>query len=261
MTDEGKNDKERELVHTEEAETEDVEEPVEEETLDEEEPEAEEPTLPSDADPFLLHLLRCEDLLERLRPLLESDASSSERAQVAFAAINNGEYGPALKALDEARSEDEKNPLIPLLSAIALLRQGEAWQAGSQCDAALGINALDVNALLCKATVEVTEHRFAEACERLSKTIELAPNDEGVLVSQGACLIRLGRFDEAIRVLYRAQKNDRSNKRAWINKGIAYAYTHRLKDALNCFNEALLLDPDDADARAAKEEMLRRLAH
>ncbi len=261
MADEGENDKEEELAHKEEAGTEEAEIHVKEVGVDEEEPEAEEPSLPSDADPFLLHMLRCEDLLERLGPSLESQADSNQRVRDAFSAINEGEYGTALKGLDEARKEDEHNPLIPLLSAIALLRQGDAWQAASQCDAALVLNALDPDALLCKATVEAAEHRFVDACERLSKAIELAPNDVGVLVSQGACFIRLGRFDEAIRVLYRAQKIDHSSIRAWINKGVAYAYTNRLKDALNCFNEALLLDPDNSDARAAKEEMLRRLTH
>ncbi|MGZ4936035.1 MAG: tetratricopeptide repeat protein [Halobacteriota archaeon] len=260
MTDEGENDKE-ELTHTEEAETEEAEVHVDEEGVDEEQPEAEQPSLPSDADPFLVHMLRCEDLLERLGSSLESQADSNQRVRDAFTALNEGEYGIAQKALDEAKKEDEHDRLIPLLLAIALLKQGDAWQAASQCDAALALDALDINAWLCKATVEAAEHRFIDACERLSKAIELAPNDVGVLVSQGACLIRLGRFDEAIRVLYRAQKNDRSNIRAWINKGVAYAYTNRMKDALNCFNEALLLDPDNTDARAAKEEMLRRLAH
>lgn len=261
MTDEGENDKEKELAHKEEAEPEEAEIHVKEVGVDEEEPEAEQPSLPSDADPFLLHMLRCEDLLERLGSSIESQADSDQRVRDAFSAINEGEYGTALKGLDEARKEDEHNPLIPLLSAIALLRQGDAWQAASQCDAALALNALDLNAMLCKATVEAAEHRFIDACERLSKAIELAPNDVGVLVSQGACFIRLGRFDDAIRVLYRAQKIDHSSIRAWINKGVAYAYTNRLKDALNCFNEALLLDPDNSDARAAKEEMLRRLTH
>ncbi|MDD1720438.1 MAG: tetratricopeptide repeat protein [Euryarchaeota archaeon] len=261
MTNEREKDKEKELAHNETGETEEAEVQVGEEGVDEKQLEDEQPSLPSDADPFLLHMLRCEDLLERLGPLLELDAGSNQRVRDAFTTINEGDYGAALKALDEARKEEEPNPLIPLLSAIALLRQGDAWQAASQCDAALALNALDLNAWLCKATVEAAEHRFVDACERLSKAIELAPNDVGVLVSQGACFIRLGRFDEAIRVLYRAQKIDHSNIRAWINKGIAYAYTHRLKDALNCFSEALLLDPDNTDARTAKEEMLRRLTH
>ncbi len=263
MSGEDEHNKEQELAHPEDAEADEAEAPAEEDDLNETEPEAEQPSFPSDVDPFLLHLLRCEDLLERLEPpspLLEPDKSSNQRVRDAYVAIEAGEYGAALKGLDEAKREDEHNPLVPLLSAVALLRQGEAWQAGSQCDAALALNALDPNALLCRATVEAAEHRFDDARERLNKAIELAPNDAGILISQGACLIRLGRFDEAIRVLYRAQKNDRSNSRAWINKGVAYAYAHRLKDALNCFNEALLLDPENNDARAAKDEMLRRLA-
>lgn len=261
MTEEDEKHDEEELTRAGAAETEGAEMSVEEEALDEEELEAEQPPLPSDADPFLLHMLRCEDLLERLSSSLASRENLNQHVLDALVAINEGDYEAALKALAEARGEDEHNPLIPLFSAIAVLKQGDATQAASQCEAALALNALDPNAWLCQAAIDVADRRFADASDHLSKAVELAPDDIGVLVSLGVCFIRLGRFDEAIRILYRAQKNDRSSVRAWVNKGIAYAYTNRLKDALNCFNEALLLDPDDGDARAAKEEMLRRLAH
>jgi tetratricopeptide (TPR) repeat protein len=261
MTEEDEKGNEEELVHTGEAEIEGAEVSVEKEALDEEEPEAEQPSLPSDADPFLLHMLRCEDLLERLSSSLASQEDLNQHVHDAFGAINEREYEAALTALDEAREEEGHNPLIPLLSAVAGLKQGDTTQAAIQCEAALAINALDPDAWLCKAATDVADRRFSDACDHLSTAVEITPDDIGLLISQGVCFIRLGRFDEAIRILYRAQKNDRSNIRAWVNKGIAYAYTNRLKDALNCFNEALVLDPDNSDARAAKEEMRRRLAH
>ncbi len=270
MPGEGENDKEEELTpqvegevaETEAAEAEESETLAEAESIKEEgDEEAEQISLPSDDDPFLLHMLRCEGLLKRLGSSLELQVNANERLQEAFKAVAEGDYEGALKALDEAGKGDEQDPLIPILTAVVFLKQGDAPQAASQCDAALALNAHDVNALICKAAADTAEHHFVEAFDRLSKALERAPNDEDILVSQGVCLIRLGRFEEAIRVLYRAQKNDRSNVRAWINKGIAYAYMHRVKDALNCFNEALVLDPDNADAHAAKEEMLQRLAH
>ncbi len=56
--------------------------------------------------------------------------------------------------------------------------------------------------------------------------IELAPNDVGILASQGACLIRLGRFEDAIRVLYSAQKKtDQMLGRGLTNESRAGTHT------------------------------------
>ncbi len=77
MSDEDKNDKEKEPELTAEAEGEEIKKGEEAEIgetdtvaeevgVEGEQPEAEEPPLPSDADPFLLRLLRCEGLIKRL---------------------------------------------------------------------------------------------------------------------------------------------------------------------------------------------------
>ena len=264
MPDDQGNDKEKGLEQNARIEkvAEEQAAPLEENEQEREEAhEIEEPSFPSDEDPFLVHIIHFEDLVARLEPLVGSYAGPGDNVQKAFAALQQEDYGTAVKELDQVAKDEEKHSVVPLLSAIAHLKMGGAQQAASDCDAAIALNPLDPNAWICKAAVDEVEHDHANACDHLNKAVELAPNDLGALISRGACLIRVGHFEEAIRVLYRAQKIDHSNVWAWINKGIAYAYTNRLKDALNCFNEALLISPDNADARSAKQEMLRRLAH
>jgi len=264
MPEKGENDKEEGLEQNRSIEkvTEGQATPLEEyEKEHDEAQEIEEPSFPSDEDPFLVHIIHFENLVARFEPLVRSYAGLGDDVQKAFAALKQEDYGTAVKELNQMPKDEEKHSLIPLLSAIAQLKTGNVQQASTDCDAAIALNPLDPNAWICKAAVDAAEHNHVNACDHLNKAVELAPNDLGALISRGACLIRVGHFEEAIRVLYRAQKIDHSNVWAWINKGIAYAYTSRLKDALNCFNEALLISPDNPDARSAKQEMLRRLAH
>jgi len=214
---------------------------------------------PSDRDSFLLSLLYFEDVVTTLEKLEELYSVSNIETERAFEALKIGNYLVAEEHLTKALELDEKNQNALIYTAIMHLKLNNDEEASSYCDLARKNSPDNPNSWICTAAVFIKGQEYDEALKNLDKALELSPKNIELLINKASCLIRLGYFDEAIRVTYRAQKISHSNVHAWINKGIAYAYTFRVKDAINCFNEALMLDPSNAVAQHAKEEMRRRL--
>lgn len=217
------------------------------------------PSYPSDRDLFLLSLLYFEDVVTTLEKLEELYSVSNIETERAFEALKIGNYPAAEEHLTRALELDEKNQSALIYKAIMHLKLNNDEEASCYCDLARKNGPDNPNSWICTSAVFINEQEYGEALKSLDKALELSPKNVELLINKASCLIRLGYFDEAIRVTYRAQKISHSNVHAWINKGIAYAYTFRVKDAINCFNEALVLDPSNVVAQHAKEEMYRRL--
>jgi tetratricopeptide (TPR) repeat protein len=118
-------------------------------------------------------------------------------------------------------------------------------------------------------------HDAAAAFQSLIQDATSARRSDAVpLLSYGlgTADYRLGRFDRAVQAYHDAVAGDRAlQQRAYYNMGNAYVWKARaeydhtgkrmaLRGAIDSYEEALLIDPTDANARWNLEVALRRLA-
>lgn len=88
----------------------------------------------------------------------------------------------------------------------------ELQKAHEDIDFALAINENDVEALSLKANFFVEQNNFEEARKIYAHLLELTPRDEMNNFNYALCLNELGKPDEALRYLYKAEKlTDNSN--------------------------------------------------
>lgn len=82
----------------------------------------------------------------------------------------------------------------------------------------------------------------ATAVTILSKAIELDSSHVKARANYGACLLRLGRFDEARTSLETLVNDFPRHRTGWYNLGVAYRQLGRTADACGAFGRALELD-------------------
>ncbi|HET8720194.1 MAG TPA: tetratricopeptide repeat protein [Candidatus Nitrosotenuis sp.] len=68
------------------------------------------------------------------------------------------------------------------------------------------------------------------------------------LVKKGKILLKEGRFDEALSNFEQALLLDQNNAEILNQKGAALRSLGRYDEALECFNKSLTIDPADKDA-------------
>jgi tetratricopeptide (TPR) repeat protein len=103
------------------------------------------------------------------------------------------------------------------------------------------------------------ERSLVEYDRAIARTVPDVPGAEVPWYGQGATLILLGRYEEALRSIDRALDINPRSEVAWVNKGNALSRLGRLIDALQCFNAAIKLDPRFEVAWNNKGNALARL--
>ena len=72
--------------------------------------------------------------------------------------------------------------------------------------------------------------------------------DIDTLVKQAKSLLEDGKFEEALSFFDQALLLDQNNADLWNYKGVTLRSMGRYDDALDCFNRSLEIDPRDKDA-------------
>lgn len=92
------------------------------------------------------------------------------------------------------------------------------------------------------------------AAANFEVAIQLSPNDANANLYLGYVRLKQSNWSQAVTALERAKANinsldDSLKPILWNNLGLAYAKTNRQNDALNAYNQALLLDKNYTDAK------------
>ncbi len=90
---------------------------------------------------------------------------------------------------------------------------------------------------------------FARAAENFAKAVALDPNDPLAAHNHGIALMKLGRMDDAIRLLSRAATLDGSNVGILQNLGNAHLAAGHAPAAAQAYGQALSLEPTNAQVR------------
>jgi tetratricopeptide (TPR) repeat protein len=68
-----------------------------------------------------------------------------------------------------------------------------------------------------------------------------------VLKLKGVALLNLGNYEEAIKCYDKAIEIEPNNAEAWNNKGIVLGRLSKYEEAIACYDKAIEIEPDYAD--------------
>ena len=71
-------------------------------------------------------------------------------------------------------------------------------------------------------------------------------------------MLNLERYEKAIECYDQVIKTDPKDEDVWNNKGAAFYYMKRYKDAMDCVNTIICLNPESINARKMKEAILQK---
>lgn len=76
---------------------------------------------------------------------------------------------------------------------------------------------------------------------------------------KGNALFELGSFQDALECYEKALELEPENDIFWSNRGVTLLELNRFEEALESFNRALTINPENEDAKILKEECLENL--
>ncbi len=132
--------------------------------------------------------------------------------------------------------------------ATLLFQQQRLPEALVAVDAALGLEAEAVDALVLKGAVLAAMGRRLNALASFDKALSLKPDAVRALFNRALLLLELGKLAEAVDAFDRLLTLTPDFAQGWINRGAALQALGRLADALASYDRAVALKPDDVTA-------------
>ena len=102
---------------------------------------------------------------------------------------------------------------------------------------------------------------YATAAERYKKALSNDPDNAVALYNLATALYRQQSIASALDYYDQvtAQPDPALHARAWYNKGVLQAQVNQLPEAIDAFKQALVLDPQDQDARENLQKAMNEL--
>ena len=145
------------------------------------------------------------------------------------------------------------NPLI--LEGIKLFRQGKLDEAQSVLERALAQNQNDADACNALAIVLSQKNELNKALEYFDKAISLKKGNFKAIYNKLNVLIRLERLEDGIALLRSVTQEYPDHINGWVNLGAILMQRGETDEAVECFDKAIALDPNDFDARFKKGQV------
>ena len=99
----------------------------------------------------------------------------------------------------------------------------------------------------------------AVSIEQLEAALRRAPGNQALSQELADALLQGGRPDAAVTMLRQLLHQDQANKEVWVRLGLCHARLRQLPEALDAFNKAQQLDPDDPQMQANRITVFKDL--
>jgi len=129
------------------------------------------------------------------------------------------------------------------MTALLEFSRGKAEAAERRLKAALEHDESNVELLQALVSVYIDTQRFEEALPVLEKQLEIAPKHSLARFNLGPVYTRLGRHDDAIKVLSELLEEQTNNAALLVNRALAYRGLNQSTDAQADYEGALEIDP------------------
>lgn len=147
-----------------------------------------------------------------------------------------------------ARFIKQCRTLLHLDCGRAAYEVGNYEEAVRCCDAALAIDATNVDGWNNRGSALMGLGRSSDAIASFEKAISLNPKMVAAWHSKGRVLDNLGQFREAIAAFDGALAANPNYAQAWFSKAAVLAKSKQHADAVSCYEAGLKLNPDNATA-------------
>jgi len=137
-----------------------------------------------------------------------------------------------------------------LETAVAHHQAGRLKEAEPIYRRVLATQPQNTDALYLLGLVTQATKRFAESAGLFQRAVELNPKSAKYLINLGLSLggMGLGKTEQAAEAFRRAVAIDPNNPAAWNNLGNELRNSYQFDEAMECYQKALKLKPDFADA-------------
>ncbi|EDY80423.1 Tetratricopeptide repeat family [Verrucomicrobiia bacterium DG1235] len=181
-----------------------------------------------------------------LRNLVANRPESSEAKLLLAEAYNRqGNYDAALALYEEIDSQAESTPDISYLSGITQLRSRNRDEARRAFESALKSNPLHLQSVEQLTALDLSERSYESALQRISDSLQLAPDTSILHVIKAQILNAMGRRDEAEDSFKQAIELDSENRIAHTLLSRFYLSLNRTDEALEHLNIILENNPED----------------
>lgn len=189
--------------------------------------------------------------------------------------INSRKYNEANENLNKLLEKYPNDRLILLNKISILIFNNDYSELLSVSNKILEKHPKDSYALNAKAHALIELGKYEEADTIVNNVLEKEKNNETALANKGEILSNKGNHAEAIEYYDKALKNfpdkqkpkflglnlivlvpvDQEIAKIWISKGQAHKNLSEFSEALESFNQALILDPDSSEAKKLQIEL------
>jgi tetratricopeptide (TPR) repeat protein len=158
---------------------------------------------------------------------------------------NQGKYGEAVKAYDEAIKIDPKSASAWFNKGLALDELGKYDEVIKAYDQAIKLEPNEAAAWNNKGNALGELGKYSDAIKAYDQAIKIYPNEAIYWSNKGGTLNELGKYSEAINACEKAIKLDPNYANSWRNKGNALNALGRYDDAIECLDKAIRLGSKD----------------
>lgn len=172
-------------------------------------------------------------------------------AGYAVCLIRLGRAAEVLPMLDDAVRRHPRHADLQFARGLALREADRIEEAVASFDLAARIGN-DIQAWHGKGVCLADLDRLPEAREAFAEAMKRRPRHVESVLGLATVCVRMGDWEEALRLTERALKIDANSVDAWLTRGRAYRAAHQPRQARTCFDKALALDPGNPEAIQAR---------
>ena len=198
--------------------------------------------------------------LERFDSFVD-DQTSNDLISLARQALERGEAEKARQICENGLLHGSHHIKLLMIAAIASRAQGSFDQAQNYISKAIEISPENpvVHSLL--GDILLLKKEPKAAIEALMTAISYEDTSSQTYFNLGTAYLNSEKFEIAKYWFDRALAQDPTMVSALVNKGLCEQSLMRLDDALNCFDQALHIDPENIDAKWNASHVLLCLGH
>ncbi len=169
--------------------------------------------------------------------------------QIGLAQRDLKQYSSAMSAFMNARKYESQNPAIPCQLGILAMEQGDYMTAERELRSGLQLQSRHYLLRLSLGQLYNREQRWNDAILELQEAVQLGPNQPEAWHELGKAFFGARRYQEAAHALEQARAQGLATAEVYRLSAQCYEKTGNRKQAKEYAKRAMLINPNDADAK------------
>jgi tetratricopeptide (TPR) repeat protein len=169
--------------------------------------------------------------------------------QIGLAQRDLKQFNAAASAFMQARKYEPNNPAVSCQLGIIAMEQGDYMTAEREFRSGLQLQSRHYLLRFSLGQLYIREQRWNDAITELQEAVQLGPNQAEAWHELGKAFFGARRYPEAVHALEQARAQGLATAEVYRLSAQCYEKTSNRKQAREFAKKALLLNPNDADAR------------